>query len=141
MVGRPVVVAPAPVSACIPVLLDALLQLLDLLLKQLPQELAQLVEGDLARLVVIQNAENDLVSLVEVGALVVVRVDALQQTFHEVFYFVLFERSRVICIDCVKYTFVDLAELLLVDEDIRQVLNSLLVVHYYKCYYIWNSIL
>ena len=93
MVGRPVVVAPTPVSACIPVLLDALLQLLDLLLKQLPQELAQLVEGDLARLVVIQNAENDLVSLVEVGALVVVRVDALQQTFYEVFHFVLFERS------------------------------------------------
>ena len=58
-------------------------------------------------------------------------VDALEEPLHKSLDLVTLKTTGVVGVDSIENAFVYLTELLLVDEDVCQILNSFLVVHKY----------
>ena len=56
-------------------------------------------------------------------------MNTLEQALHKCLDFVALQRARVVRVDSVEDRLVDLAKFLLIDKDVRQVLDSFLVVH------------
>jgi hypothetical protein len=113
----------------------SLLKLLNLLLKELAEELAKLVESDLAALVLVQHHEHLPIAVLHSLLLrpQSVRVGpshALEKLTDEGDDLVLLEGATVVSVDRVENALVYLSEFFLVREHAVQVLNRFRVVHH-----------
>ena len=106
----------------------SVLQLLDLFFEKFPQEFAEFVKRDLARFILIENSEDNTVTLILV-ILLLFLVDARQETAHKRLHLFPFQRARVVSVDCVEDTLVDFCKLLLVGQNRVEVIDSFLVIH------------
>ena len=131
IVGAHIEAAIAGNSSGVLLLLDSLLEFFDLFFEELSQKLAELVEGDFSWLIIVQDAEYDFVSLLEVSAAIALtRMDSFQETLHESFNFLLLQRTRIVGVDGIENRLVDLREFLLVNKDIGEVLDGFLEIHF-----------
>jgi hypothetical protein len=107
----------------------SILQLLDLLLEELSQELAELIKGDLTRFILVKDTENNSVALILIVLRLVLVVDSDQQRLDKGLDLFTLQGSRVISVDSVEDGLVDLSKLLFVRQNTVQIVDSFLVVH------------
>ena len=74
-----------------------------MIFEELAQELAELVERNLARFVVVQHGEDDLVALAQVLVVITIAVNTPEQALDESLNLFLFQGSRVISVDSIEY--------------------------------------
>ena len=111
------------------VALLAFLELLDLLLEEFPQELAQLVHRDLSALVLVQDREHLSIPVIDhLATNVILGVHASDEFLDEGEYLIFLQRATVVCVYGVKNALVNLRKLFLVREDLVQVVDRSRVV-------------
>uniref|UniRef100_A0A7S3IY48 Uncharacterized protein n=1 Tax=Strombidium inclinatum TaxID=197538 RepID=A0A7S3IY48_9SPIT len=102
----------------------------NLMLEQLIEELAQIVQGDLPRVVVVPHLLEDLVvHALEACVCPALHLMPPQELSYKGFNLVNFKDSYIVSIDSIKNIFVHFIKLVVVDQDICQVLDRLLVVN------------
>ena len=115
-------------------LLHPNLEILYLVLDQFIQELAQFIEGHFPRLLFSENMEWGFVLILKACVLLPLNLGSFQESLDKSLDLIDRDDTNLVSIDGVEYIFSHFWELIAIDEDVGEVLDSFLVVYYHMLF-------